>query len=368
MFHFTSGMFFRFTSPHSRISPRGPATLKTIPLEPQSSHKTHAAGHEARPRVSVIIPLFNEAGNIRPLHERISQSLSSLGLDFEVVYVDDRSEDETIQCLREIAEVDPRTVVVGLSTHCGQTLAIRAGIEQAGGEILILMDGDLQNDPRDIPRLIEKLEEGYDVVSGWRRKRHDPLWHRRIPSWVANRLIARMTGVRLHDFGCSLKAYRRTVLEGIPLYGGIHRILPVYAAMQGARITEVEVNHNPRVWGVSHYGWRRTGQVILDLFVARFLERYSTKPIYFFGQFGLWMVFIGALAGAWVVVRCLFFGGIWMSPLLFVSLCCVFLAFQFLLLGLLAELLIRIYFASAGRSPYQIRVLLAKGRDVRQAP
>ena len=233
--------------------------------------------------LSVVIPVFNEEENVQLLHQRLQESLCACEGSYEIVYVDDGSTDATFSRLRQLAERDAHICVVQLKRNFGQTIALSAGIEQSTGSILVFMDGDLQNDPRDIPRLLAKLDEGYDVVSGWRKQRKDALLSRKLPSWLANRLIARVTGVQIHDYGCSLKAYRREVFTHLRLYGEMHRFLPAYAALAGARITELEVAHHPRRFGTSKYGLSRTVRVLLDLLRLKFEGSFATKPIYGLG-------------------------------------------------------------------------------------
>ena len=244
--------------------------------------------------LSVLIPVFNEVENVEPLHGELDAVLRPLSLRYELIFVDDGSGDGTVDRLERIQARDPEHVRVAfLWRNCGQTAALSAALDLARGEILVPMDGDRQNDPADIPRLLETLEKGYDVVSGWRRNRHDALLSRKIPSRIANRLVARISGVPLHDFGCTLKAYRRRVLAGVRLYGEMHRFIPIFAAWQGARVTEQVVNHRPRTAGKTKYGLGRTFNVVLDLILIRFLQKYAQRPIHFFGRFGLWSFALG---------------------------------------------------------------------------
>jgi glycosyltransferase involved in cell wall biosynthesis len=227
--------------------------------------------------LSIIIPLFNEEENVQLLHQRLCESLGAYEWPYEIVYVDDGSTDATFSRLRQLAERDTHVCIVQLKRNFGQTLALSAGIEQSAGSILVFMDGDLQNDPRDIPRMLAKLDEGYDVVSGWRKERKDALLSRRLPSWLANRLIASVVGVQIHDFGCSLKAYRREIFTHLRLYGEMHRLLPAYAALAGARIAELEIAHHPRRFGTSKYGLSRTARVRLDLLRLKFESDFATN-------------------------------------------------------------------------------------------
>jgi glycosyltransferase involved in cell wall biosynthesis len=254
-----------------------------------------------------------------------------------------------------MARLDERITVVRLTRNYGQTQAIQAGIDRAVGEVIILMDADMQNDPADIPGLLQKIDEGYDVVSGWRRHRKDPLLSKRIPSFVANSLISFLFGTKIHDVGCTLKAYRRDVLSNIRLYGEMHRLLPLYALMRGASVTEVEVTHNPRLRGKTHYGWSRIFKVSLDLITVRFFESYSTKPIYFFGGAGIVLCFLGAGVGAVVIIRKIFFAGAWISPLLFICLMFATMGLQLIFMGLLAEIIIRIYYRSQSEPTYTVK-------------
>src|SRR5215211_4561917 len=240
-----------------------------------------------RPGVSVFLPVFNEEPNLRPLHAKLDEALKSLGCLVEIVYVDDGSTDGSLKILREIAQLDARVRVVALRRNYGQTAAMAAGIDAARGKVLIPMDADLQNDPADIQRLLDKLDEGYDVVSGWRKDRQDAFITRTFPSRIANGVISRIGGVPLHDYGCSLKAYRREVLKDVQLYGEMHRFIPIYAAWAGARVTEIPVAHYPRTAGKSKYGLSRTIKVVFDLVTIKFMASYLTKPIYIFGWAGL---------------------------------------------------------------------------------
>ncbi len=239
--------------------------------------------------LSVLIPVYNEVDNVEPLHDELDAVLCDRPIRYELIFVNDGSTDGTAVRLEAIQRRDPAHVRVAfLRRNCGQTAALSAALDLARGDILIPMDGDRQNDPTDIPRLLDALGAGYDVVSGWRKDRQDALISRKVPSWLANRLVARLSGVPLHDFGCTMKAYRRSMLEGVRLYGEMHRFIPIFASWQGARVTELVVNHRPRTAGKTKYGIGRTFHVVLDLILIRFLQRYSQRPLHFFGQFGLW--------------------------------------------------------------------------------
>src|SRR5215204_4223950 len=254
------------------------------------------------PEVSVFLPVFNEEPNLRPLHAKLDEALKALGRSAEIVYVDDGSNDGSLEILREIAEMDSRVRVVALRRNYGQTAAMAAGIDAAGGKVLIPMDADLQNDPADIIRLLNKLDEGYDVVSGWRKHRKDKMVTRKIPSMMANRMISIIGGVPLHDYGCSLKAYRRESLQDVKLYGEMHRFIPIYASWAGARVTEIPVKHHARTMGKSKYGISRTIKVVFDLITIKFMAEYHTKPLYVFGAFGMIAFFISIIAGVWALV------------------------------------------------------------------
>lgn len=306
-------------------------------------------------KVSVVVPLYNEEDNLRPLVAGIVPVMEGLGALFEVVLVNDGSRDRTQVILAELAAGDRRLKIINLRRNTGQTAAMMAGIDHASGDVIIPIDGDLQNDPADIPRLLAKLDEGYDVVSGWRKDRKDRLFRRRLPSWFANKVISWISGVRLHDYGCTLKAYRRSVLEGVRLYGELHRFVPIFASLQGGLIAELPVNHRPRQFGRSKYGLNRIFKVILDLILVRFLTKYQTKPIYVFGMISLFFFIIAFLAGVYAVYLKIFEATTFIQtplPLLFAlgfmtgTMC--------LLLGLISEVLVRIYFESQGRTDYII--------------
>ncbi len=311
--------------------------------------------------LSIIVPVYNEEENILLLHASISHALKEQTFSYEVIYVDDGSTDGTFPRLNQIALSDQNVRVIRLRRNFGQTAAISAGVAQSTGEILMFMDGDLQNDPVDIPRLLAKLEEGYDVVSGWRKKRKDAQLSRKIPSWLANRLISKVTGVYLHDYGCTLKAYRREVFEHIRLYGEMHRFIPAHAALAGAAIAEIEVMHHPRRFGVSKYGISRTVRVILDLVTVKFLGSYGTKPLYAFGIPGLLSQVLGAILLLFVLARKVFppYVRVHRNPLLPLSLHFSGFGMQCIMMGLLAELLMRTYHESQGKPTYVIRSIVS---------
>lgn len=309
------------------------------------------------PNLSLIVPVYNEEKNLPLLVEAIRKALDPLPHSWEVVLIDDGSEDNSLQVLTHLAEEDPdHLCVVSFRRNFGQTAAIAAGLDNARGEIIVLLDADMQNDPADIPMLLEKLDEGYDLVSGWRRRRQDSYLTRTLPSNLANMLISRVTGVPLHDYGCTLKAYRREVLEGFRLYGEMHRFIPVFAHSVGAKITEVQVNHHPRKFGKSKVGLERTLKVILDLFTVKFLVSYSSKPIYLFGGAGLALIFgSGAMLTYLGVRRVLTSISVLGSPFFQLSVMLFILGFQSVLMGLIAELLVRTYYESQRKPTYRIR-------------
>src|ERR687893_284796 len=273
----------------------------------------------------------------------------------EIIYVDDGSTDGSLGVLRELAARDPRVRVIALRRNYGQTAAMAAGIDAARGAVLIPMDADLQNDPADIIRLLDKLDEGFDVVSGWRKERQDKMVTRKIPSMLANRIISFIGGVKLHDYGCSLKAYRREFLKEVRLYGEMHRFIPIYASWVGARVTEIPVRHHPRTMGQSKYGLSRTFKVMLDLMTIKFMASYQTKPIYVFGLFGFSSFLISIVAGVWAVMRTLGGESFIRNPLLVVAIVMFAVGVQFILMGLLAEMLVRTYHESQAKTVYAIR-------------
>jgi len=308
------------------------------------------------PDVSVFLPVFNEEPNLLPLHAKLDEALMTLGRSAEIVYVDDGSTDGSLKILREIAQLDSRVRVVALRRNYGQTAAMAAGIDAARGKVLIPMDADLQNDPADIARLLVKLEEGYDVVSGWRKNRKDKMVTRKIPSMIANRLISWIGGVPLHDYGCSLKAYRRESLEDVRLYGEMHRFIPIYAAWAGARVTEIPVEHHARTMGKSKYGLSRTIKVVFDLITIKFMASYQTKPIYVFGTFGMLAFAISLLSGLYAVFLKIFHKADFVeTPLPILSIVMFAVGVQFLLMGLLAEMLVRTYHESQAKAIYAVR-------------
>jgi dolichol-phosphate mannosyltransferase len=315
-----------------------------------------ATSADERPEVSVFLPVYNEEPNLRPLHAKLDAALKSLGLPAEIVYVDDGSTDGSLNILREIAALDSRVRVVALRRNYGQTAAMAAGIDAARGKVLIPMDADLQNDPADIQRLLQKLDEGYDVVSGWRKNRKDKMVTRKIPSMMANRLISWIGGVPLHDYGCSLKAYRRESLQDVRLYGEMHRFIPIYASWAGARVTEIPVEHHARTMGKSKYGLSRTLKVVFDLITIKFMASYQTKPIYVFGSFGMLAFAISLFSGLYAVfLKVIHKADFVQTPLPVLSIVMFAVGVQFLLMGLLAEMLVRTYHESQAKAIYAVR-------------
>ena len=309
--------------------------------------------------ISIVIPVFNEEENLKLLQERLTVSLSKLGLDYEVIYVDDGSTDASFDLLQNAAEDDNSVKVVQLSRNFGQTAAIAAGVDHAQGKMVVLMDADLQNDPADIPAVLSKLQEGYDLVSGWRINRQDPWLTRRLPSRIANALISWVTGVPLHDYGCTLKAYRQEIFSGFRLYGEMHRFLPAYAAQVGARIAEVPVTHHPRRYGKSKYNLKRTIKVVLDLLTVKFLSSYASKPIYLFGSLGLLLIGSSLAILVYLVLdKLLQQRSLIESPLLLMTVMLFILGFLSVFMGLMTELLIRTYHESQNKPTYVVRQVI----------
>jgi glycosyltransferase involved in cell wall biosynthesis len=311
--------------------------------------------------LSVVVPVYNEEENLPLLYEAITNALGGLPRAWELVLVDDGSKDHSSAVLEELAKTDPEHVrVVFLRRNFGQTAAIAAGIDHSSGEVIVLMDADLQNDPVDIPMMLQKIEEGYDVVSGWRHERKDAFLTRTLPSRMANRLISWVTGVHLHDYGCTLKAYRREVITGFRLYGEMHRFIPVYANSVGARLIEVKVNHHPRRFGKAKYGLERTIKVVLDLFTVKFLSSYANKPIYLFGGAGMGLITISAATLLYLFIRRIGWNvSVMNSPLFQMATMIGILGFQSILMGLIAELLVRTYHESQHKPTYTVRRVLS---------
>jgi len=311
-------------------------------------------------KLSIVIPVYNEADNLPILHQTIHDALDQQSTDWEVVYVDDGSADDSLSILEKTAQVDPgHTCVVALRRNFGQTAAIAAGIDHAAGDVIVLMDADMQNDPADIPKMLGKIEEGYDVVSGWRKNRRDTFMTRTLPSRVANWLISTITGVHLHDYGCTLKAYRREALTGFRLYGEMHRFIPAYAHSVGASIIELPVTHHPRKFGKTKYGLNRTIKVVLDLFTVKFLISYAHKPIYLFGGTGAIFMITSTIMLATLFIRKLLFStSVLQSTFFQIGIMLMILGVQSILMGLIAELLVRTYHESQAKPTYTVRKVL----------
>jgi len=306
--------------------------------------------------LSILIPIFNEEENIPSLYDRLLAALKKIGRPYEVIFIDDGSSDGSLEILLDISKKNSNVKIISFSRNFGQTAALSAGIDFSRGEILIPMDGDLQNDPEDILPLLEKIEEGYDAVSGWRKDRKDPFLTRRFPSIIANKMISLIGGVRLHDYGCTLKAYKRDILKNIRLYGEMHRFIPIYAQWIGARVAEIPVNHFPRRSGSSNYGLSRIFKVILDLMVVKFLLSYSQKPIYVFGGMGFFMILGAFLSGGYAIYLKIFKGvSFILTPLPLLCVLLLMLGSLSILMGFLAEILTRTYYESQRKPTYQIK-------------
>jgi glycosyltransferase involved in cell wall biosynthesis len=311
-------------------------------------------------KISIIIPVYNEAENLPLLHNAIQETMDKLAMPWQVVYVDDGSRDKSVDILTRLGcdDLDHCCVVV-LRRNFGQTAAIAAGIDNSDGDVIILMDADLQNDPADIPMMMEKINEGYDVVSGWRINRQDTFITRTLPSRLANFLISYVTGVHLHDYGCTLKAYRREVITGFRLYGEMHRFIPAYASRVGAKMIEVPVHHHARKYGKAKYGLERTFKVVLDLFTVKFLLSYADRPIYLFGGTGVIMMGVSALVLLFLLIRRVFVGiPVLGSPFFTLAMMVSILGFQSILMGLIAELLARTYHESQQKLTYTVRQVI----------
>jgi glycosyltransferase involved in cell wall biosynthesis len=317
--------------------------------------------------ISLVIPIFNEAEGLPALYLALKETLDRLPKSAEIVFANDGSKDGSAAVLDELAAADPRVRVLHLARNYGQTAALMAGLQHSSGDVVIPMDGDGQNDPADIPRLLEKLDEGFDVVSGWRRERQDRALTRRLPSVVANRLISSVLHVKLHDYGCTLKAYRRDVVEDVRLYGEMHRFIPVYAAWEGARVTEIPVTHHPRRFGKSKYGFGRVPRVMLDLLIMYFIDRAFDRPIQFFGKCGLGFLGLSALIFGWAMVLKYSYGvSLIQTPLPLLAAAISLSGILFILLGVMAEVQARIYFEVRGRPPYKIRRIVEHSMPSRQ--
>lgn len=308
--------------------------------------------------VSIVVPIYNEVDNIDPLYQQLDDVMQKLNSDYEILFIDDGSTDGSNQRLQELAVLDKGVKVVTFRRNYGQTAAMQAGLKMASGEVIITLDGDMQNDPEDIPMLLEKIEEGYDLVHGWRKNRQDAWINRKLPSKIANWLISRTTGFPIHDLGCTLKAIRREIAVELELYGEMHRFIPILAHRQGARCAEVVTRHHPRRFGTTKYGIGRTSRVVLDLITVKYILDYFASPMKLFGKFGLWCGFVSGLSGV-ATVAMKFFGSVDMTgnPLLLLTILSTMLGVQFLGLGLLGEVSARIYYGTGEKQSYTVRQL-----------
>ncbi len=310
--------------------------------------------------VSIVIPVLDEEQSLTPLYKAIKEAMGGLERDYEIIFVDDGSTDATFDTLRDLHAIDDHVVVVSFRRNFGQTAAIAAGFEYARHDIIVTMDADLQNDPADIPKLLENIE-GFDIVSGWRKKRKDPFLTRKLPSTIANWLISKVTGVPLHDYGCTLKAYRKEAIANVRLYGEMHRFIPAIASWYGASITEMETTHHPRRFGRSKYGLSRIVRVFLDLITVKFLQSFSTRPIHAFGPIGLLLGLLGFFLSLYLSVDKLVFGhNIGGRPLLLLAILFMILGVQLIIMGLLGEMLARVYHESQDKPIFTIKRLLGR--------
>lgn len=319
--------------------------------------------------LSIIVPLYNEEDNIQLLYDELKEVLTSLEDEHEIIFVDDGSNDRSLEILQAVQKNDDGVIVISFRRNFGQTAAMSAGFDHASGDVIITMDGDLQNDPHDIPAMVEKMNDGYDVVTGWRYDRKDPFLSRKLPSMMANKLISWITGVGLHDYGCTLKAFRREVTENIHLYGEMHRFIPAIASGMGISFTEVKVNHRARRFGTSKYGISRTIRVLLDLMTVKFLLSYATRPLHVFGTVGVMSTGIGFVM-AFIMTLQRFFAGTGLSdrPLLLLAVLLIFMGVQFITMGLLAELVVRTYHESQKKPIYYVRRIIGNNsKNIEQA-
>lgn len=337
-----------------------------MPVCHTAPHARRRALYEApsAPEVSVVIPVYNEAENLPDLYVELREVLENMCREWEAVFVDDGSTDGSFARLAELAAKDDRIKVIQLARNYGQSTAFRVGFEHARGERVVTMDADLQNDASGIPALLAKMDEGYDVVCGWRVRRQDPLLSRRLPSRVANWLISRLTGVAVHDRGCSLRAYRRDLVKELPLYGELHRFIPEMAANLGARMAEVPVGHRPRQHGRSKYGIGRTGRVIIDLMTVQFLQSYSTRPMHIFGKGGLFLSGVGVALGLWLsYLKLVQNQSIGNRPLLLLAVLLMLMGMQMISIGLLGEMIMRTYYESPGKQVYRVREIIGEAEE-----
>jgi glycosyltransferase involved in cell wall biosynthesis len=315
--------------------------------------------------LSVIVPVYNEEESVEPLVREIRSALASIGKDYEIIVVDDGSTDGTYSILARLHESESGLKIIRFKRNFGQTAALAAGLAHARGEVIVPMDGDGQNDPKDIPVLLRHLEKGFELVNGWRFPRKDPFWSRRLPSQIANSVISWLTQVKLHDYGCTLKVIRRDIARDIKLYGEMHRFIPAMAFERGARIAEIQVHHRPRQWGKSKYGFNRTFRVILDLLTVKFLLSYATRPLHIFGIIGFMSGGLGCLIGLYLSIQKIFYGvEIGGRPLLLLGALLILIGVQFISMGLLGEMLARTYHESQNKPTYVIKEILDGGNRV----
>ncbi|MFH1523291.1 MAG: glycosyltransferase family 2 protein [Patescibacteria group bacterium] len=307
-------------------------------------------------KLSIVIPIYNEEDSLKKLFKEIIEVVSRLAIEFEIIAVNDGSIDKSMAILEEEAGNNSNVKIIDFNRNFGQTAAMAAGFKYSNGDIIIPMDADMQNDPKDIPILLNKIQEGYDIVSGWRKKRQDNLISRKIPSWAANYIISKITKVNLHDYGCTMKAYRKNVIKNIKLYGEMHRFIPALAVWQGAKITEVVTNHRPRRFGKTKYGIFRTFKVTLDLLTVKFLTKYSTRPMHFFGGVGIFSFILGLISFSFALyLRFSGYATLIQTPLPLLSVFFIIISLQFVLMGLLAEMIARDYFESQDKPTYNIK-------------
>lgn len=307
-------------------------------------------------KLSIVIPVYDESENIKELHSELSEVLGKQGFVYEVIWVNDGSKDKSLLVLEEIAKIDTHNKVIDFAYNFGQTAAMSAGIKEARGDVIIPLDADLQNDPKDIPAFIAKISEGYDVVSGWRKDRKDAFFIRKIPSIIANYIIRTITGVYIHDYGCSMKAYKRELIQGISLYGEMHRFIPAYISWHGGKVSEIIVHHRPRIHGVTKYNISRTFRVILDLILIKFLSKYMNRPIHFFGGIGFVALFLGFVAGtSSVILKIIHYKDFVETPLPIFSALLIIVGVQLIVMGIIAEILMRVYYESQKKEVYIIK-------------
>jgi len=318
-------------------------------------------------KLSIVIPIFNEEENVALIYEEVKGVLNGMDVEHEILFIDDGSTDNSLNILKEIKNIDPSVIGISFRKNFGQTAAMSAGFDYATGDVIVTIDGDLQNDPHDIPHMIQKIEEGYDVVTGWRHDRKDAFINRKLPSIIANKIISWTTKVSLHDYGCTLKAFRREVIKNIKLYGEMHRFIPAIASGMGISFTEIKVNHRPRKYGTSKYGISRTIRVVLDLITVKFLLSYATRPIQVFGLLGFASGSVGFLIALVMTIQRQFFGvPLADRPLLFLAILLIFVGIQFISLGLIAELQARTYHESQQKPVYYVREVLTVNTETNQ--